>query len=274
MNYMNFLEENSIGSKKMTDDNSIKKIAELYDSRITSTKDSVKAAGQWGSDDFVPLICKEICSKIKLKESSTVLELGCGSGVLGNWISKRCKKFVGIDISYKMLKHFFDTSKSDSDELLQSTTNFVPFKNQSFDIVVLNGVTMYLHSEKLLKTTFTEMRRVVKNNGLIFIGENITPGGYFWEFVWFQRLSPARQKLLFPYVKLRKFLAKYPRFAGKWTSIHKEISPKFVTDFFTDCQVISSKASACYIKQKKLGKLYRGNQRIDFVIKISDFDEL
>ena len=88
----------------MTYDNSIKKIAELYDARITSTKDAVKAAGQWGSDDFVPLICKEICSKIKLKQSDTILELGCGTGVFTrHLLTMTINKLTLNDISPVMI---------------------------------------------------------------------------------------------------------------------------------------------------------------------------
>jgi ubiquinone/menaquinone biosynthesis C-methylase UbiE len=249
----------------MTYDNSIKKIAELYDARITSTKDAVKAAGQWGSDDFVPLICKEICSKIKLKQSDTILELGCGSGVLGNWIIDKCSKYVGIDLSSKMLNHFLNNSNKALD-LIQGTTDLTAFKDNSFDIIILNGVTMYFSNE-ILANTLKEMKRVVSPSGVIFIGENIVPSGYFWEFVWFQNLSPTKQRLLLPYVKFRKWLAKNPKFAGKWKSIHNEISPKLIKEFFSDFDVQQTNAAAFTVKKQQLGSKYKGNRRADFLIK-------
>ena len=249
----------------MTYDNSIKKIAELYDARITSTKDAVKAAGQWGSDDFVPLICKEICSKIKLKQSDTILELGCGSGVLGNWIIDKCSKYVGIDLSSKMLNHFLNNSNKALD-LIQGTTDLTGFKDNSFDIIILNGVTMYFSNE-LLANTLKEMKRVVSPSGVIFIGENIVPSGYFWEFVWFQNLSPTKQRLLLPYVKFRKLLAKNPKFAGKWKSIHNEISPKLIKEFFSENDVQQTNAAAFTVKKQQLGSKYKGNRRADFLIK-------
>lgn len=247
--------------------NSIKKIEKLYDDRISSTNDSVKAAGQWGSNEFVPLICKEICSKINLERHYTVLELGCGSGVLGNYISERCMKYVGIDLSFQMMKHFLHESKTNV-SLIQTTTDNVPLPDNSFDIVLLNGVTMYFHDDLLLKKTLEEMKRLVTSDGTIFIGENIIPKGYFWEFVWFQNLSNTSQMILLPYVKIRKFLAKNRKLAGKWASIHKEIAPKFIKQFFKESDVIQSRASAYTIKHKILGKKYRGNRRADFVIKL------
>ena len=121
-------------------DSSIKKIEELYDSRITSTNDGVKAAGQWGSNDFVPMICEEIYSKIGLQKSHSVLELGCGSGVLGNWIINKCKKYVGVDLSAKML-NFFINNSTDNLDLIQGTTDLTPFPDNSFDVIILNGLS-------------------------------------------------------------------------------------------------------------------------------------
>ena len=96
---------------KMKNNNSIKEIQNLYDKRISTSKDSVKAAGQWGSKDFVPLICNEITKKISISNNDNVIELGCGSGVLGNWINERCKSYIGIDLSKKITVEVKPVSK-------------------------------------------------------------------------------------------------------------------------------------------------------------------
>ena len=91
--------------------------------------------------------------------------------------------------------------------------------------------------------------------------------GYFWEFVWFQNLSPTKQRLLLPYVKFRKLHAKNPKFAGKWKSIHNEISPKLIKEFFSDFDVQQTNAAAFTVKKQQLGSKYKGNRRADFLIK-------
>jgi len=113
-----------------------------------------------------------------------------------------------------------------------------------------------------------ETKRLVTKSGTIFIGENVIPSGYFWEFVWFQNLSKYSQRLLLPYMKTRKWLAKYPKLAGKWKSNHHEVSPKFIKEFFSDHKVKQSRASACTIKQRILESNYKGNRRADFIIKL------
>lgn len=251
----------------MNYDSSIMKVAKLYDHRISSTQDAVKAAGQWGSDEYVSLICEEICSKIGLKKTNTVLELGCGSGVLGNWIAKRCRQYVGTDLSYMMLQFFSKNSKENL-SLIQGTVDLTPLPDNRFDIVILNGVTMHFPNKELLESTLKETKRLVTKPGTIFIGENVVPSGFFWEFVWFNKLSKNLQRLLLPYMKTRKWLAKNTKLAGKWKSTHNEISPKFIKEFFSDHEVKQSKASACTVKQRILESKYKGNRRADFLIKL------
>ena len=251
----------------MKNNSSLKKVEKLYDNRISSTKDAVKAAGQWGSDEYVPLICEEICLKICLKKTHTVLELGCGAGVLGNWIAKRCGQYVGIDLSYKMLQ-FFSKNSNGNVSLIQSTTDFVPLPDHQFDIVILNGVTMHFPNNELLERTLKETIRFVTKTGIIFIGENVIPSGSFWEFAWYNNLSKNSQKLLLPYMRIRKWLAKNPKLAGKWKSTHNEVSPKFIKEFFANHDVIQSKASAYTVKQRILQSKYKGNRRVDFLIKL------
>jgi len=230
---------------------SLKKVEKLYDDRISSTNDAVKATGGWGSQEYVSLICEEICAKLCLKKTDAVLELGCGAGVLGNWIAKRCRQYVGIDLSLKMLQ-FFSKNSEVSVSLIQSTTDLAPLLDNRFNIVILNGVTMHFPNNKLLENTLKEIKRLVTKSGTIFIGENVIPSGYFWEFVWYNNLSKNSQKLLLPYMRIRKWLAKNPKLAGKWKSNYHEVSPKFIKEFFSDHDVIQSKASAYTVKQRIL----------------------
>ena len=68
----------------------LKKIADYYDNRAKKL-DEVRAAGQWGSNELAPLIVDDICKKIKIEKQDNVLEIGSGSGILGNTIKKKCK---------------------------------------------------------------------------------------------------------------------------------------------------------------------------------------
>ena len=254
----------------MSSNEIFKKVEKLYDDRIESTNNSIKATGGWGTENEVSLICEEIFNKIGIQKNDRVLELGCGSGVLGNWIKKRCDYYVGADISYKMVDFFLKSDHENKTNLLQGTTNKVPFANEIFDIIILNGVTMYFPDDKTLEETLEEMKRVLKSNGAIFIGENISSSGYPWELTWFQDLSPSLQILARPYIKIRRWLAeKNSKLAGKWKYIYREISPDLISKCFANiAKIEQSRAATFTIRTRLLGKKYNGSRRVDFLINL------
>lgn len=250
--------------------NDLKKVAQYYDKRAKNS-DQIQAAGQWGGKEFMPLICEEICKKINIKKSDRVLELGCGSGVLGNWVQDRCDYYAGLDISFFMLKKFQLVIKQDESlDLIQALTDSVPFLDNVFDIVLINGVTMYFHEDSLLDRTLSEIKRVATKNATIFIGENVVPSRKYWEYTWFQNLNLFQQIFAKLYIKMRTWHAKkYPKYAGKWKDFHREVDPNFIKRFFGEkSKVIISDAAAMTIKQKSLGKNWKGNRRMDFVINL------
>lgn len=254
----------------MTDKESLKKIEKYYNKRASGS-DGFKAAGQWIEKEIIPEICTEICKKIELTDKKKVLEIGCGSGVLGGWIKERCKDYVGLDISVQMLKKFKEETMDKRNlNIFQAITNSIPVEDNIFDIVLMNGVSMYFKNNKELENTLKEMNRVVKNNGIIFIGENIVPNGIYWELVWFQNLSNLGQFFAMPYVKFRRNLAKKsPKMAGKWKSMHNEISVNFLKSFYKNkAELVESNAAAQTIRRKKISNKYKGNHRKDFVIKL------
>ena len=241
-----------------------------YPRRINSSKDELYRMKKMNSQKTVLLICDEIYKKIGIRQDDSVLELGCGSGILGNWIKNRCRLYVGTDLSLQMLNIFLKSDIKMKSNLIQGITDMVPFMNNVFDVVILNGVTMYFHNDKTLERTLTEMKRLSKTNGTIFLGENITSAGSPWEFTWFQDLPPLGKIFAKLYIKIRKGLAKrIPRLAGKWKFVYREISPKIINKVFDNAEFINeSMAATLKIKYQIFGNQYKGNRRTDFVIKL------
>ena len=252
----------------MNDSNEIRRIAKIYDERA-SRYNSVDAAGQWGSKDQAELITKEIIKKSEISKDHSVLEIGCGSGVLGNVIAKECRFYVGFDASNLMLKKFLNEYGTESNNLLVATATEIPCKKKTFDRVVMNGVTMYFPNEKFLKKVLNEILTVCKDDTIIFIGENIIPSRFQWEFVWFQNLSPQIQFFAKSYISLRKWLAKKnPNMAGKWKHVHKDISPKLIGDFFRNNGKVEVSDSVAFDTRKKIYSVHKGNKRVDFLIRL------
>ncbi|MGI0023328.1 MAG: class I SAM-dependent methyltransferase, partial [Nitrososphaeraceae archaeon] len=232
--------------------------------------DSIGAAGQWGSEDMVSLIRDEIFNKVKIAKKDRVLEIGCGSGVLGNVIKNKCEFYIGFDTSLLMLKKFQkEGEKGDKPNLIQSTADTIPLRNNFFDIVIMNGVTMYFPNKSFVQKVLAEIERVSCSSTTIFIGENIVPSRYYWELVWFENLSPLLQFFTKPYIKTRKWLANNNYLAGKWKNIHKDISPSILRNYFKGRgDVFVSDAAAYTVRKKLFGRNVKGNRRVDFLIKL------
>ncbi len=249
----------------------INEISKYYDTRASGS-DSIKAAGQWHEKENIDEICLEISRKIGLNSKSRVLEIGCGSGVLGNWIKSKCLKYYGFDISHEMLKIFLNESDRKDVDLLRASADKIPFQKDSFDIIILNGVAMYFINNDFLSRVLKEIQEIISKNGLIFIGETSTPDRYYWEFVWFQNLSKYKQTFAKSYIKFRKWFAtKNSKMGGKWTNTYSTVSEKFLKNYFGGKAEINISDAAGYtIRKKKLGKNSKGNKRVDFTIKLSE----
>ncbi|HGE70321.1 TPA: class I SAM-dependent methyltransferase [Candidatus Poribacteria bacterium] len=93
-----------------------------------------------------------------------ILDIGCGRG---DFLSKICREYnstgIGIDISWGMLN--FAKSNNPGVYIMSDSGN-IPFKDKSFDAVVLKGVLHHLPTEIRLKT-LKEAERLSKESILI-----------------------------------------------------------------------------------------------------------
>jgi ubiquinone/menaquinone biosynthesis C-methylase UbiE len=248
--------------------NSINEIQEYYDKRIENAKDGISASGQWFPKELTSKMCKEICRKIDIKKNESILEIGSGSDVLGNYLRKNCNEYVGIDISFKMLNHSKNKSNIDKLNLIQTTSHTLPISDNTFDIIVMNSVSMYLKEDFIFEGSMKEIKRVLKKNGKIFIGENVTSNRIYWEYNWFNNLNKLTQLFAKMYIKFRIFLAeKNSKLSGKWKNHYREISKTELQKIFGNQAVILMSDACCYsVRKKFIDTQNIGNRRIDFLI--------
>ncbi|MCJ7563458.1 MAG: class I SAM-dependent methyltransferase [Candidatus Aminicenantes bacterium] len=89
------------------------------------------------------------------------LDLGCGTGVYGEFLGGRFKKVWGIDISLEMLK--LGEGYRRSMDFIQADALLLPFKNSSVDIIISSGLSEHL---KKVEGLFSEVFRILKPEGL------------------------------------------------------------------------------------------------------------
>ena len=126
---------------------------------------------------------EKILDLVPIEGNETVLDVGCGRGLLLNSAARRlfAGEAVGIDIWKKE-----DQSGNDPDvtranaeaegvadriEILSSDMREIPFRSNHFDIVVSNIAIHNLHSREDREADLREILRVLKPGGRIVISD-------------------------------------------------------------------------------------------------------
>ncbi|AGF58094.1 ubiquinone/menaquinone biosynthesis C-methylase UbiE [Clostridium saccharoperbutylacetonicum] len=138
--------------------NNFNKHAEIYDE----------------SDDgkFVAPMYGEIISRIISEKPKRVLDLGCGTGNVLKRL-KENKEIVlsGLDLSENMIE-IAKKNVGDRAELKVGDAEYIPWNDDTFDVIVCNAsFHHYPNPEKVL----LEMKRVLKKNGTLIIGDPTCP---------------------------------------------------------------------------------------------------
>lgn len=99
----------------------------------------------------------------QLIKPKTVLDAGCGSGVVLSALKERLvgSAFVGVDLSYLMLQQAQASSLADV-PLVQSPVEQLPFADESFDLIYALGVIDYVEDQQRF---FEAAWRVLKPRG-------------------------------------------------------------------------------------------------------------
>ena len=119
----------------------------------------------------------------QIPENALVLEAGCGTGQLSNFLGMSWKQHVfGADLclnSLKLANGFRDRNIIRNAAFTQMNLFRPPFREQSFDVVISNGV---LHHTADPLGAFQSISRLVKPGGYILIGLYNTIGRLTTDF--------------------------------------------------------------------------------------------
>ncbi len=115
---------------------------------------------------------RELNTSIKNKR---ILDVGCGKG---DWISflnrtgLRTRALVGLDVSPKEVTVAKSRNSARNAGFLRATIEKLPFKKNSFDIIICNVVLPYVDQKKAIE----ELSRVLDEDGVIFVSHH----GFGW----------------------------------------------------------------------------------------------
>jgi cyclopropane fatty-acyl-phospholipid synthase-like methyltransferase len=140
------------------------------------------AAKEWDNSHtritMATKITSQIIKNIPLQTEHTVMDFGCGTGLVGLNIAPLVGKLVGADLSSEMLKNF--EAKAAEQGLANVSTiqlDITPnFKNQKFDAIVS---AMTMHHIKEPNTIFAAFGDALNVGGYIGIADLAEEDGSF-----------------------------------------------------------------------------------------------
>jgi predicted TPR repeat methyltransferase len=109
----------------------------------------------------VPSIIKDKLQSLNSPRDSKILDLGCGTGLLGKTIVDRYPNLVGVDISSKMIE---ETRKKEiyTNLHVNDIDNFLLKNIQEFDLIIAPDVFIYIAD---LETIFSNIKKSLSING-------------------------------------------------------------------------------------------------------------
>ena len=102
---------------------------------------------------------------LNIEPDNTVLDVGCGTGLLFSNIGIKAKDIVGIDLSRLSLQQAKKRTRLfQNSHLIQADSDYLPFTNGCFDVIFAFTV---LQNMPKPSETLNEIKRNVKPSGLI-----------------------------------------------------------------------------------------------------------
>ena len=145
-------------------EDSEKKWKHFFDAKARDFGNDAQALGYYSDKvyfcrrDSVLRALREFFHPLK---DRTILDCGCGNGLFTKPLVKE-NSVTGVDISEEMLK----IAKKNGLKVLRGSVLDLPFKNDSFDIVISAGVVQLFEKADLIAS---ECSRVVKPGGAVLI---------------------------------------------------------------------------------------------------------
>ncbi len=133
----------------------------------TSKKMSIKnLKKQIGNVDIYLLdqILKE-----RFAQNQTIFDAGCGNGRNLQWFYQNKYTIYGIDTDKEKINNVKTIFSSQKNHFSTQNLQQLSFKDNTFDHTICNAVLHFAKSENHFLKMFSELVRVTKNQGVIFI---------------------------------------------------------------------------------------------------------
>jgi ubiquinone/menaquinone biosynthesis C-methylase UbiE len=223
------------------------------------------------SKEITDFIINGIIKKVNFTSKDIVLDIGPGGGILFRKLIEqgKLKKGVGIDPIAEVISKLNIIFKENKNvEFLVGESTKIPYKDKSFDKIVMNSVIHYLESKDNVTKTLLEIKRTLKKDGVAYIGEVASEDDYY-RHGFKDRVNKLRHNLMFHgFLKtLRIILKTLKNKFIKTNVVVKGVVPIYynLNEFLDLCAKIGFKAEYYphYIVEE--GKIFK-TTRYDYIL--------
>lgn len=136
---------------------------------------------------FVQPMYRSLIQELENIRSGRLLDIGCGNGDFFGLIKDMGMELYGIDLAENMIRAA-QRKYGDIASILQSDAENLPFQAGMFDVIICNAS---FHHYTNPQAVLTQMRRVLKDNGVLLIGDPWMPQPFRVFMNFFTRFSDS-----------------------------------------------------------------------------------
>lgn len=114
----------------------------------------------------LPLRHRKALEYLAVRRGEVILDIGCGRGELLRACSEKGGRPVGIDYSAAAIK--ISKRGQDNPALIQASATALPFRQETFDKVIMLDIVEHLSSDDLM-ICLRDVRRVLRKEGQVII---------------------------------------------------------------------------------------------------------
>ncbi|MBK8293945.1 MAG: class I SAM-dependent methyltransferase [Solirubrobacterales bacterium] len=123
-------------------------------------------------------LAKRIAFVRELMPAGSILDVGCGTGVVASRLADAGYEMTGVDPSAGMLEHLRNTD--DRVTAVQGSATELPFEDGKFDLTMCVAVMHHIAQPELVHESLKEMARVTKPGGLVLVWDH-NPRNPYWK---------------------------------------------------------------------------------------------
>ena len=131
---------------------------EIWENKGNENINDLYVLNGWEETNFDPkLLVGNIINKLNINKSESIMEYGCGSGLLSLYLNDY--EYYGLDYSASLVsKHI----KLLNNIVFNFSSSETIFKSKYFDYVIINGMLEYLQTSEELDKTIHEIERITR----------------------------------------------------------------------------------------------------------------